>query len=64
MKFRSRYDNRSLTRDQCAFCKQTGHWKKDCSKLKKKNKMKEKLGKPSEVNVTKSDGNESDSSTQ
>jgi len=61
-KSRSRYNNRSLTRDQCAFCKQTGHWNKDCPELKKKNKMKEKSGKPSEVNVAKSGGNESDSS--
>jgi len=63
-KSRSRYSNRSLTRDQCAFCKETGHWKKNCPKLKKKNKMMEKLGKLSEVNVVKSHGNESDSSTQ
>ena len=63
MKFRSPYDNRSLTRDQCAFCKQTGHWKKDCSVLKKKNKLNEKSGKPSEVNVAKSDENKFDSST-
>jgi len=44
------------------ICKQTGRWKKDCSELKKKNKMKEKSEKLSEVNVTKSDGNESNSS--
>ena len=62
LKSRSRYDNHSLTRDQCVFCKQTCHWKKACPKLKKKNKMNEKSEKPSEVNVTKSDENESDSS--
>jgi len=61
-KSRSRYRNRSLTRDQYAICKQTGHWKKDCPELKKKNKMKEKSEKPSEVNVAKSDENESNSS--
>jgi len=48
-KSRSRYGNCSLTCDQCAFCKQTGHWKQDYPKLKKKNKLKEKLGKLSEV---------------
>ena len=61
-KSRSQFGDRSLTREQCAFCKQTDHWKNDCPKLKKKNKMKEKSGKPSEVNVAKSDGNESDPS--
>ena len=52
----------SLTRDPCAFCKQTDHWKKDCSELKKKNKIKEKSGKPLKANIAKSDANESDSS--
>ena len=28
-KSKSQYGNHSLTRDQCVFCKQTGHWKKD-----------------------------------
>ena len=42
-KSRSRYGNCSLTRDQYAFCKQTGQWKKDYPQLKKKNKLKEKL---------------------
>ena len=60
-KSRSRYANRSLTHDWCAFCKQTGPWKKDCPKLMKKNKLK-KSGKSSEVNVAKSDMNESYSS--
>ena len=41
-KSRSRYGNRNLTGYQGAFCKQTGHWKKDYPELKKKNKMKEK----------------------
>jgi len=61
-KLKSRYGNRSLTRDLYAFCKQTDHWKNDCPELKKKNKLKEKSRKPSEVNVTKPDGNKSDSS--
>jgi len=56
----SRYSNCSLTRDQYAFCKQTGHRKKDCPKLKKKIRAKKKSVKPSEVNVTRSDGNDSD----
>ena len=62
LKSKSRYGNRSLTRDQCAFCKLTGHWKKDCPELKKKKKLKEKSVKPSEMNVAKSDRNDSDSS--
>ena len=44
---KSRYGNHRLTRDQCAFYKQTGHWKKNFPELKKKNKLKEKSGKPS-----------------
>ncbi|KAI5338724.1 hypothetical protein L3X38_017996 [Prunus dulcis] len=35
---------------ECAFCRQKGHWKKDCPKLK--NKEKDKAG--SEANVAKS----------
>ena len=61
-KSRSKFGNHSLTRDQCTFCKQNEHWKKECSELKKKNKLKEKSVKPSEVNVAKLDENESDSS--
>ncbi|CAL8996546.1 unnamed protein product [Prunus brigantina] len=41
-----------VARDECAFCRQKGHWKKDCPKLK--NKEKEKAG--SEANVAKSGG--------
>ena len=26
-------------KDECAFCKEKGHWKKDCPKLKNKEKM-------------------------
>ncbi|KAJ9558432.1 hypothetical protein OSB04_013046 [Centaurea solstitialis] len=29
---------RSLGRNECAFCHEIGHWKKDCLKLKNKNK--------------------------
>jgi len=48
-KLRSRFDNCSFTWDYCAFYKQNGHWKKKCPELKKKNKLKEKSIKPSEV---------------
>jgi len=53
-KLKSRYGNRSLTRDPCVVCKQIGHWKKNYLELKKKNKLKEKSEKTSEVNVSKS----------
>ena len=46
---KSRYSNHRLTRDQCAFCKQIGHWKKDCPELKKKNRAKENSRKPRQV---------------
>ena len=62
-KLRLRFGNCSLTRDQCEFCKQNEYWKKDCPKLNKKNKLKEKSVKPSEVNIAKSNRNKSDSST-
>ena len=45
------------------FANRNGHWKKDFLELKKKNKLKEKSVKPSEVNVAKLDENESDCSS-
>jgi len=39
---KSRPDNRQLEKNQCAYCKEKGHWKVDCSKLKKKKKSKSK----------------------
>jgi len=35
-KLKSQYGKRSLTRDQCAFYKQIGHWKKDCPELRRR----------------------------
>jgi len=49
--------NRKLEKDQCAFCKEKGHWKSDCSKLNK-SKKESWL----DANVMKSDCNDSDSS--
>ncbi|CDP17738.1 unnamed protein product [Coffea canephora] len=34
-----------VAKDECAFCREKGHWKKDCPKLKKKGKA------PQDVNV-------------
>ncbi|BBH01937.1 hypothetical protein Prudu_012349, partial [Prunus dulcis] len=49
-KSRSKSRGKFPAKDECAFCRQKGHWKKDCPKLK--NKEKEKAG--SEANVAKS----------
>ncbi|KAM1533333.1 hypothetical protein ACFX10_007250 [Malus domestica] len=40
---------RFLDKDECAFCHEKGHWKKDCPKIKAKNK--EKKYEDSEANV-------------
>lgn len=31
-----------LDKDECAFCHEKGHWKKDCPKIKAKNKENKK----------------------
>ena len=38
---KSRPDFRDLKKNQCAFCKEIGHWKVDCPRIKDKNKGKE-----------------------
>ncbi|KAM2859524.1 hypothetical protein COP2_024947 [Malus domestica] len=49
-KSRSKSRGKFPVKDECAFCRKKGHWKKDCPKLK--NKEKEKAG--SEANIAKS----------
>ncbi|KAE8684117.1 hypothetical protein F3Y22_tig00111151pilonHSYRG00072 [Hibiscus syriacus] len=49
-----------LSKDECAFCREKGHWKKECPKLK--NKGKPERGKAvSESNVVEYDDGDSDS---
>nr|GEX12139.1 retrovirus-related Pol polyprotein from transposon TNT 1-94 [Tanacetum cinerariifolium] len=48
-----------LSKDECAFCHEKGHWKRDCLRLKTKdNHYKRKA--VAEANVTKCDDKESD----
>ncbi|KAE8695371.1 hypothetical protein F3Y22_tig00110718pilonHSYRG00113 [Hibiscus syriacus] len=48
-----------LSKDECAFCREKGHWKKECPKLK--NKGKPERGKAvSESNVVEYDDGDSD----
>ena len=52
---RSKARGKFLAKDECSFCHERGHWRKDCAKSKQKDK-----GKGSEVNVAHNDGNDSD----
>ena len=42
---RRKSKGRAVAKDECSFCKEKGHWKKDCPKLKKKGKT------PQDANV-------------
>ena len=57
-KFRSKSrdasSNRKIAKDQCSYCKNKGHWKKDCPALKGKGM------KPQKTTTTQSDSDESD----
>ena len=57
----SRSAHRGIRRNQCAFCKEDGHWKAECPKLDRAEKNKGKAVQASEVNVVKTSGNNSDS---
>ena len=61
LKLKSKSGRFDVEKDQCAFCKQHGHWKSNCAELQKK--MKQKGNQPLEVNIAKStDMEDSDSS--
>ena len=53
-KFRSGF--RDLKRNQCALCKELGHWKVDCPKAKGK-----KVESNTETNLAQADGSDEDS---
>ena len=53
---KSRSGFRDLKRNQCALCKEVGHWKVDCSKAKGK-----KMESNTEANLAQADGLDSDS---
>ena len=59
-KSKTMMDYHSVIQNQCFNCKQIARWKRDCLGLR--NKQKDKSQNTSEVNVTKSDGSDSDSS--
>ena len=58
----SRGAHLGVRKNQCAFCKEDGHWKADCPKLvDRAGKNKGKAIQASEANVVKASGNDSDS---
>ena len=64
---KSRPGFRDLKRNQCAFCKEIGHWKVDCPKFKGKKKESKSEANLAKVVKTASrrsqaDGSDSDSS--
>ncbi|ONK80561.1 uncharacterized protein A4U43_C01F19200 [Asparagus officinalis] len=60
-KSKNRGDHKSVGRNQCAFCKEEGHWKNECPKLKDRvGKQRGKAVQASEVNVAKVIGDTSD----
>lgn len=52
---RSKSRGKFLAKDECSYCHEKGHWKKDCPKAKQKDK-----GKDTEANVAHSVDNDSD----
>ena len=54
---KSRSGFRDLKRNQCALCKELGHWKVDCPKAKGK-----KVESNTEANLAQADGSDEDSS--
>jgi len=54
---KSRSGFRDLKRNQCAWCKEIGHWKIDCPKAKGK-----KMESNTKANLAQADGSDSDSS--
>jgi len=54
---KSRSGFRDLKKNQCALCKELGHWKVDCPKAKGK-----KMESKTEANLAPADGSDSDSS--
>lgn len=39
-RFKSKSHSKIPVKDECSFCRQIGHWKKDCPKAKNKDKKK------------------------
>ena len=47
---RSKLRSRNLARDECVFCHEKGHWRKDCLKAQKRDEKK-----PAAVNMARKD---------